>query len=507
MANATKRIFDYINKNVDPTNIKDWLYDNELLNTVGIYYDSCVKSAEQLSLINKLATQKNSKKLFRVCEMFNNNDIDYITFKGIILSYRIYNNPHSRLCGDIDIFVNSKDFNNALELLLNNGYDFTDISTIKSEHHVVLNDGITTLELHKNILNPFTNIDEYYLINHTNRVIISDCDINTFSITATLLHLLYHLYMDTYLKTLNYDALFEGKDVEKANRFLYRAYEIALFSEKYFKEINWDEIANDIKSQKLRVIFQKMIYDILEIFPETFPNQIIDLVNNLDYVYDERDALCKCIMDAKLSNKNINDILSDCIDTEWNKKSDRNILICNNGEFILDKTIIRDNENDDYNLTCKVNMEKSCNDVKLEFRITNNDFYFSDIGSYDTQTSDGVHLIICGTVKYSYNSIFLFPKIIDGKPIVVPVDVFKGKNLEIDESLIQATCNKTDADYTITVVLKEKFLKERSIDKYFYLGLVISDCSSKTKKRKAELILSNPYTEWYNPIYFAKIEP
>ena len=52
----------------------------------------------------------------------------------------------------------------------------------------------------------------------------------------------------------------------------------------------------------------------------------------------------------------------------------------------------------------------------------------SDIDNYDTQTSDGVHLLLCGTEKYSYNSIFFFPKQIDGEIRVVVCDVLNNRN-------------------------------------------------------------------------------
>lgn len=504
MQKATKRIFDYINKNVDPTNIKNWLYDNELFNTVGIYYDSCVKSAEQLSLINKLATQKNSKKLFRVCEMFNNNDIDYITFKGIILSYQIYNNPHSRLCGDIDIFVNSKDFNNALELLLNNGYVFTDISTIKSEHHVVLNDGITTLELHKNILNPFTNIDEYYLINHTNRVIISDCDINTFSITATLLHLLYHLYMHTYSA---YESLYQilvNKTIPQAGRFLYRAYEIALFLEKYSAEINWTDIEIDIKKQKFRFFFKKMIFDIIKIFPEAFPQSFVRTVCNLKFVNDERDCLYRYFIESDKNNSNNFDVLLiDYINNNWESRREKNIYR-KVGENI---SLVRKSSNEINNdLSCNITTEKITEGLKIVFKVSNDDFFISQIENYDTQASDGVHLLLCGTEQYSYNSIFFFPKKIDGQIKVIVCDVLNKANKVLGDDLIKADLSKTENYYTITAIISNKFLKENYLSSYLYMGLVISDCSSETHHRKNELILSEESSEWYNPTYFAKID-
>lgn len=49
-------------------------------------------------------------------------------------------------------------------------------------------------------------------------------------------------------------------------------------------------------------------------------------------------------------------------------------------------------------------------------------------------------------------------------------------------------------------------LELHHIDNYFYMGVVISDCSRIVKQRTREVILSEIGDEWYNPIYFAKIE-
>ena len=244
----------------------------------------------------------------------------------------------------------------------------------------------------------------------------------------------------------------------------------------------------------------------MNIFPEVFPNEFVDAINSLNYHEDKRDVLYKRIVDLGMSTECIDVVLSNFIDAQWDKKVE-NTLIYNNGKFLLDKTIIKDTEtNKKYKLFCEANIEKNYNNVKLEFKISSEDFCFSDNGDYNTQTSDGVHLIICGTKKYSYNSIFLFPKIINSKTVVIPVDVLNELNAEIDASFIQATYSAVKNGYIITATLKEKFLKKHNLNEYFYLGLVISNCSSDTHKRKAELILSNPISEWYNPICFVKIK-
>lgn len=457
-------------------------------------------------LLNKANVILLQNELIRVAKRFHENDIKYIAFKGAVLANRLYENIYTRFFSDIDIYVLPGQFGKALTILYEDGYILRYPNALSGAHHVALKKENIVLELHKNILNPFTQIDETYLRKHTENMTIYNEEIRTFDVTATLLHLFYHLYMDTWLNC-NFHIVLNTKHFGKANRFLCRAYEIALFLEKYFDEIKWDDIIHDIKKQKLRIIFKKMLYDILEIFPEAFPKQFIDTVDNLNYVDDERDAFLKNTIKNSISEENISSVLSDFINTKWIENQEKNIQIKNNGEFALNNAIIKDEEiAKKYQLVCVVNVEKVGDDVKLEFKISNDDFCFSEIGNYDTQASDGVHLIICGTERYYYSSIFLFPKEIDNKITVVPVDVLNSVNREIDENFISAAYNAVESEYKITAILKKDFLREYNLEKYFYLGLVISDCSSKNGKRKSELILSEPHSEWYNPIHFAKIE-
>jgi len=496
MPNATKRIFDYINKNVDPTNIKNWLYDNELLNTVGIYYDSCVKSAEQFSLLNTLATQKNSKQLFKVCEIFDTNDIDYITFKGVVLSCRLYNNPYLRLCGDIDIFVNNKNFNSALELLLTNGYTVDSVSNLKNEHHIVLNNGITTLELHKNILNPFTKINETYMRDHTENVVISNQKIQTFDITATLLHLFYHLYMDTCLPSNNIYAISAKTRIGIANRFLYRAYEIALFSKKYFKEIKWIDIISDIKTQKLRIIFKYMVDDILEIFPNAFPQELKKAIYNKSYIENEEDMFFYKFLEGYKNHKQEKRyLLCEFIEKFWQRGNNNALLNLAGSAIVL--------EDKDFNeFKCICNISRNDKKIHLEFTIEDDDIFFSDLGNYDTQKSDGIHLILCSTTEYSYNSIFFFPKNTKENNKVIQYDFLESRVIEND---IIASYEMIENGYKLNVTLTEEFITKNHLESFFYLGLVVSSCSSKTKHREKQLVLSSPTDQWYNPLHFAKI--
>ena len=65
------------------------------------------------------------------------------------------------------------------------------------------------------------------------------------------------------------------------------------------------------------------------------------------------------------------------------------------------------------------------------------DFCFSNENSFDTLTSDGVHLLLCGTKEYSYNSIFFFLKAVAGRIEAIACDVLSGRNVILGDALIK----------------------------------------------------------------------
>ena len=317
----------------------------------------------------------------------------------------------------------------------------------------------------------------------------------------------YHLYEDTYLKCAGLNSALETGKVPKIRRFIYRAYEIALYSEKYYNQIKWDDFVNDLKRQKLRIFFKKMIRDIVKIFPDVFPDRCMEIINNIEYIDDEHDVWCKRILDYDCFEEDIGHILSEYIDEYWERHATQNMHIKVGEGFTLNNPYIKNEENDDnYKFICTVSTEKVDNGLKLTFKVSDSDYCFTNIDDYNTKASDGIHLMIFGTEQYSYNSIYIFPKIINGEVRAIPVDVKSRERFVVDTTLVDTACEFTDGCYTVTVTLTKKFLQENSLTNCLYMGLIVVDCSSKTKGRRAELVLSDKYSEWFNPTYFAKID-
>lgn len=497
-------IVNYLKSNYHKNNINQVLQQNSLQYILSDYFVAEMYDNNRIELLlNESALIQHSHILMDLCKIFENNKIKYITFKGILLSNLLYEIPYYRIVGDIDIYIEPSNYLNALNLLKNYGFKLSEKNGAENPHHIVLNKDGIILELHKEILTPKIKINSDYLINHLEKIFIMNREITTFDTTATLLQLIYHLHMDTHLATQN---IFANKSMQKARRFLYRAYEIALFSEKYYNQIKWDDIIEDIKKQKLRIFFKKMIMDILEIFPNAFPECFIHTVFQLDYIKDERDQLYKYLVESEIKEKGkaIDCILSNYVNDNWKIREGKNVHKKVGTSFNLTKKFSDGKAYQE--LSCTIDSEKVQEGLKLSFKVSNDDFYFSDIDNHDTQASDGVHLLLCGTEEYSYNSIFFFPKEINGKIKVVVCDVLNNRNIVLEDNLIRAEFLKTDEYYIITAILSNEFIEEHHLASYFYMGLVVSNCSSETHRRKNQLILSEEDSQWYNPTYFAKID-
>ena len=496
-------IIKYLKDNFSTCDILDILNENTL------YFNFVDKFADKSNIKERLALNRlyNIFNMAVACNVFSDIEkmnIKYIAFKGFVLSQLLYGRPDERAWGDIDFFVEPQYFEKVYFYLLEKGFELRYENGLSNQHHVALKKEKIRLELHRNIFNPIIGINEDFLRNNLQVCTINNHKIKTFNETASLLHLIYHLYMDTYLVNNNLYSLIVNGTLPKASRFLYRAYEIALFSEKYFSRIKWKDIENDLESQKFRIIFRKMILDIIEIFPNIFPESFLRTVFQLDYIDDERDLIYKYLIESGIKENNIDSIINEYINENWNRRSEKNIHKKIGESILLAKKSI-DEKKEQY-LSCSIKTEKIPEELKITFKVSNDDFYISEMGDYDTLASDGVHLLICGTEKYSYNSIFFFPKEIDGEIKVVVCDVLNNRNKIFANNLIKAEFSKTEREYTITAILSDDFLKENHLSSHLYMGLVISDCSSKTHRRKNQLILSEKDSQWYNPIYCAKID-
>ena len=72
---------------------------------------------------NKIEQLKLSAELVRIHKIFSSKQIDLISFKGPILSARIYKDPSERTSRDLDFLIHEDQLDDALLTLQNIGYE------------------------------------------------------------------------------------------------------------------------------------------------------------------------------------------------------------------------------------------------------------------------------------------------------------------------------------------------------------------------------------------------
>lgn len=90
-----------------------------------------------------------------LCVILNDNNIDFIIFKGMILK-EFYPDQALRTKGDIDIYVGKKNYKKAIKCLLDNKYELCDDET---DYHIGFIKSGISIEIHSALL---TIVSEYY---------------------------------------------------------------------------------------------------------------------------------------------------------------------------------------------------------------------------------------------------------------------------------------------------------------------------------------------------------
>ena len=444
------------------------------------------------------------KELSLICKTFEDNTIQYIAFKGIVLSNCLYRNVEDRFASDIDVYVCENDYDRAFRMLQNIGFEIVDSDVLNNKHHLAMKKGLVLLELHKNILNPLLNIDETYLRMNTIDQIVFDRTITTFNETATLLHMLYHLYMDMIIGPQFVKAVY-AKNLLLSKKFLFRAYEIALYIEKYFDKINWQDIINDILKQNLKSYFKSMIHGILNIFPQVFPEFFVKAIYEKDYemILDDVDQMfCEYLVTH--NDYECAELVEKFINEKWNGREVLNLTEKTEKTFLIPYhhwKVEEEFENDaDFKCTCTV-INRS-NKIEVFFEVLQEDICFSEENQLDDSETDGIHLFLCSTHKFLYRSIFLFPKIICGETKVIAIDAVTNEGVEDLICNLEITSN----GYHLGIFLNAPFIKKNLLESNFYLGAIAAKCCPNTGKRIRELTMSPRVEYWYSPTWFAKVE-
>lgn len=450
---------------------------------------------------NKARYYRNYCALRQVASAFEHAGIAAIVFKGIPLSEQLYCNPMVRPVGDIDLYVSPDSFEQAYTLLKSIGYCLRSPDGEHNVHHISLVRNDMTLELHKKVIHPSVGIDESFLTSHT-RTCLSFHGLATFSESGTFLHLLYHLYMDcTLICTHIYDVVVNQQYLT-VPRFLFRAYEIALYVEKYQHAIKWKQVWNEMRNQRLRYVFIKMISDIMHIFCDSFPRHFENNVNRLMYVYQENDDLYQYLTKTGQLGNCVESYI--CKYIESRRKSKINIYLAHDssGHVIRHSAAISMKSNEEKVAVVRtVHLSHSNNSLRIVVRFDEHKLCFSYDQSIDTMRNDGFHLILCSLNGYSYHSYFFFPRETSmGKRIYVYDFVH---NQYIPDRMIKATWGQdSDNRDQIIIELCKPFLETYAMESDVYMGYLMPVYSEREGRRVSEISTSPILTEWYNPLYF-----
>lgn len=93
-------------------------------------------------------------------ERFSEQGIKFLPLKGILLK-SLYPEPAFRSMGDLDILYEEKDFEKIKSLMRESGYEYRTESA-GSNHQIFFRPPVTTVELHRALLNDTSPFAEYY---------------------------------------------------------------------------------------------------------------------------------------------------------------------------------------------------------------------------------------------------------------------------------------------------------------------------------------------------------
>ena len=93
-------------------------------------------------------------------ERFSEQGIKFLTLKGILLK-SLYPEPAFRSMGDLDILYEEKNFEKIKTLMRESGYEYRTESA-GSNHQIFFRPPVTTVELHRALLNDTSPFAEYY---------------------------------------------------------------------------------------------------------------------------------------------------------------------------------------------------------------------------------------------------------------------------------------------------------------------------------------------------------
>lgn len=468
------------------------------------YFDSRLEQ-------NKVIEVYRFIEILKIDKAFRNVGINPVFFKGSLLARILYEDKHYlRMAGDIDLWVNPENFDGALNILYELGYVLDYEETLFDEHHIMMENGKFLVELHHNIIDPRMGIDETYLLSNIVEFEANNHKLLTFSLSATLLHLIYHIYADIIMNTGFRGFYVNGKILDLPERFDYRAYDIVRFIELYNDKILWEDLIDDIRNQNLDVIFYcfiRYINDIYDVFPESF----IFEVKNKCCVYNSENKAILNYLGFLRSSKEfiISEPLVSYLDIIWsgmymNAGRERRSLCVN--EFDSKKISNKDSyiiqgkqPSSEKDLSFKLDYWSDEECLWLEIKVKDDAVIFAD-EKFNSYGCDCIGLILVDTNPYIFKQIFIFPLKEDEHISGVVMNM--NKKERITDGTVKAKVTLNDDGYTALVCISRKLF---SLNSYTYFDLLVCDCDENGGEKKTTMnVFGNPY-DWRDVSKFSRI--
>lgn len=514
--NVVKRVKEYITEKYEANEYFDILGKNSLLLILKSQFSEFFLR-DELEQIQALANRNYIKSIDRELQLkaikkkFEDLGIEFIVFKGLILEKELYDNKYERMVGDIDIYVKPEFFESALNALFEMDFKLRYEQGLQNEHHIQLIKSGRKLELHRNILAPRFKIDEGYLLSNIVEVEYNNNRYRTFNVNATLLHLLYHLYMDEMLyhsEIHNELSFFEViKTSEETSRFLYRAFEIAKFIECHKNAISWKELYIDIKGQQLTKMFTEIVKKITNIFPEAFPNFFLEKICSEELMeYDSINAEFKEFL-CKQEQKNLNKMKAAYVmespkqflvyDRKYSlSESDINIMNPY-GTYLIQG----EKPKNKYISSCEFIFRQTKDDIICQAKVLDSKPVYVDIDNPSTQMFDNLVLFFVNPCEYTYKMITVFFHLCENGSVEgLLYDNYNNCWLGKENVRVRATKD----GFNVEVMVKKKWLnlKENNV----LVNIHLANCSEKNSAKTSTLSLMGKGENWYDPREFALLK-
>lgn len=234
---------------------------------------------KKASFYSVIFMNKFMKYTYRVFQLFQEKDIDFIALKGLYLRY-LYPNPDLRTMSDIDILVHEEDLDRINEILITLGYE----NKGKGDHDVkyILNNR-HCIEVHwtldKESLKSKEGIYSKEVWNRTIEFSFFDITIKGLGYEDLLAYLCFHMASHMY----------------RAGFGLRQLCDLVLLVNKKYDVIDWNIFLDKIKEGNL-LKFTSVIFKLCNYL---FNMKVVDELNNsIDISDEELDNLASYIINS-----------------------------------------------------------------------------------------------------------------------------------------------------------------------------------------------------------------